>query len=314
MALTYIAQLVVPLVLAWWAWALPPHSRVGYVLQFTGSLLALLCLARIGVWMFPPWWTPYAGVTLLTLATTWRWFEKPAQRWWPNHAVAWVLAAMFVAIGTASAYYGVRALAGAQPPSQPVIALNWPMRNGNFLVANGGNDVLINAHMQSMVSNHPRLVPWRGNGWSIDIVAIDNFGLRAPGFMPSTPTRYRIFGMPVIAPCSGTVVQAVDGLPDMNVPEYDRQNMAGNHVILACGDIHVAIAHFKRGSVRLKANDAVMSGQQIGEVGNSGGSNEPHLHIHAQRPGPPGVPFGGDPLPMTFNDRFLVRGDRIQVP
>jgi hypothetical protein len=46
-------------------------------------------------------------------------------------------------------------------------------------------------------------------------------------------------------------------------------------------------------------------------VGNSGNSDEPHLHIHAQRPGVLWDPFKGDPLPMRFEGRFLVRNDRI---
>ena len=107
---------------------------------------------------------------------------------------------------------------------------------------------------------------------------------------------------------------AVDGLPDMPVPEYDRQHLAGNNVILACGDVRIAMAHFKQGSRRVKTGAAAQVGQALGEVGNSGGSNEPHLHIHAQRPGPPGAPMGGEPLPMAFNGRFLVRGGRIDLP
>ncbi len=45
-----------------------------------------------------------------------------------------------------------------------------------------------------------------------------------------------------------------------------------------------------------------------------GNTGEPHLHIHAQWPGPPGAPLGGDPLPISFDGRFLVRGVRIERP
>ena len=47
---------------------------------------------------------------------------------------------------------------------------------------------------------------------------------------------------------------------------------------------------------------------------NSGNTGEPHLHVHAQRPGPVGAPLGGDPLPLLFGGRFPVRGDRIVLP
>ena len=51
--------------------------------------------------------------------------------------------------------------------------------------------------------------------------------------------------------------------------------------------------------------------QKIAEVGNSGGADESHLHIHAQRSGTADAPMSGEPLPARFDRRFLVRGDRI---
>ena len=51
--------------------------------------------------------------------------------------------------------------------------------------------------------------------------------------------------------------------------------------------------------------------QKIAEVGNSGGADEWHLHIHAQRSGAADAPMSGDPLPARFDRRFLMRGDRI---
>ena len=52
----------------------------------------------------------------------------------------------------------------------------------------------------------------------------------------------------------------------------------------------------------------------LGAVGNSGNTGEPHLHVHAQRPGPAGAPIAGDPLPIQFDGCFPVRGDRIGSP
>jgi murein DD-endopeptidase MepM/ murein hydrolase activator NlpD len=45
----------------------------------------------------------------------------------------------------------------------------------------------------------------------------------------------------------------------------------------------------------------------LGYVGNSGNTDEPHLHIHVQRPGPPSAPLSGEPRSVTFDGRFLVR-------
>ncbi len=314
MAWVYALQLLMPVALVLWMLAAPPRNRIGWAAQLGASLLVLGALGRVGIWMFPPWWTVHASAALLVAIAVWGLLGRAPTARWPLGAPGWLALAFATILGITGLVSGWRALAGARPPDQPAAALAWPLRGATFLVANGGNDALINAHLESMVSPDPRFVPWRGNGWAVDFVAIDSGGLRARGFMPEDPARYVIFGMPVLAPCAGTVVQAVDGLPDMRVPQYDRQHLAGNHVILACGDVHVALAHLQRGSVRAKAGETIAIGQPLGAVGNSGGSNEPHLHLQAQRPGAPGAPFGGAPLPVTFEGRFLVRGDRITRP
>ena len=129
---------------------------------------------------------------------------------------------------------------------------------------------------------------------------------------------YAIYGARVLAPCAGQVLLAVHGLPDMQVPEVDRAHLAGNHVMLRCVDRNtsadVLLGHLRPGSVQVRAGASVAVGDWLGSVGNSGNTGEPHLHVHAQRPGPVGVPLGGDPLPLLFGGRFPVRGDRIVSP
>ncbi|MER9882371.1 M23 family metallopeptidase [Mesorhizobium sp. M0118] len=75
----------------------------------------------------------------------------------------------------------------------------------------------------------------------------------------------------------------------------------GNHVIVDCGDFHVEIAHLQRGSVRVAAGAPVSSGDQVGKVGNSGNTAEPHLHVHALDP------EKNDGVPMSFNGRVPAR-------
>jgi hypothetical protein len=65
--------------------------------------------------------------------------------------------------------------------------------------------------------------------------------------------------------------------------------------------------------VQAVAGDVLAVGQQVGEVGNSGESSEPHLHIHAQRTGTGGELFSGVPRPMRLDGRCLVRNDRVDM-
>jgi hypothetical protein len=313
MTTLFALQLALPALLVLWLWLMPPRSHLGWAVQVAATLVVLAVATRSGIWLFPPWWTPLAAGALVVAAALWRWPRTAGRPWLPAGLAGWVVLLGFAGLAVGGALVGARVLAGARLPPVPSVSLAWPLQGERLLVANAGNDLLINAHLASALSADPRFIPWRGNRWAVDFVAIDALGLRAHGLMPVDPASYRIFGMPVLAPCSGTVVVAADGLPDMPVPEYDRAHLAGNHVMLACEGAHIALAHFRQGSVRVQVGDTVQAGQQIAEVGNSGGSNEPHLHLHAQRPGAAGAPMGGDPVPMLLDGRFLVRGDRIDL-
>ena len=53
----------------------------------------------------------------------------------------------------------------------------------------------------------------------------------------------------------------------------------------------------------------------IGLVGNSGNSNEPHLHVHAQRPAAAGhEPLSGDPYGRVGNSRIRHNIHRVYTP
>ncbi|WP_310394218.1 hypothetical protein [Hymenobacter sp.] len=90
--------------------------------------------------------------------------------------------------------------------------------------------------------------------------------------------------------------------------------LSGNYLILRGAQADIVLAHFRRGSLRVRAGARVVAGQLLAQAGNCPATDEPHLHVHAQRPGPPGLPLGGAPLPMRFRGRFLVRNDLVRAP
>lgn len=95
--------------------------------------------------------------------------------------------------------------------------------------------------------------------------------------------QYHCWNEPILAPADGTVVTAVDGLPDQAIGTTNREQPAGNHVILDLGHGEYALlAHFREGSVAVQAGQAVAAGDEIGRCGNSGNTSEPHLHFHLQ--------------------------------
>jgi murein DD-endopeptidase MepM/ murein hydrolase activator NlpD len=202
-------------------------------------------------------------------------------------------------------------LTGRHAP-QGAVDLSFPLRNGTYVVVNGGGNELINAHYGTMKGE--RFLPWRGQSYGVDIEKLNRYGLRAHGILPKQLTAYEIFGEPLYAPCAGEVIVALDGVDEMTPPQMDRQHMAGNHTILRCGSAWVVLGHLQKGSVQVGTGQRVARGHRLGRVGNTGNTGEPHLHIHAQRPGTGKDPLSGEPLPIRFDQRYPVRNTRITAP
>jgi hypothetical protein len=314
MNILFIAQVALPVALILWMALAPPSSVSGFVIQFAASATCLWAAAWLGIWLVPPWWAPWSfGAGLLAAAGLALRRRRPVASTLPESAGAWAVAVVFAALGVASAYGILIAWRSrAAPPA--VVNLAFPLGTGRYLVVNGGSGSSTNAHLETIDASEPRFRQWRGQSYGVDLVALDGLGLRAKGLQPSDPRAYRIYGARVLAPCAGRVVLAVDGLPDMRVPEIDREHMAGNHILLRCADADVLIGHLSPGSVQVRVGDTVAAGVWLGAVGNTGNTGEPHLHVHAQRPGPAGTPIGGEPLPIVFDGHFPVRGDRIGSP
>ncbi len=311
----YAFQLAVPLILIGWLVWLPARSGLGFVAQVFGSFSVLAVMALRGIWLLPPWWAPFVFGAALAVAVWLGWRRKrPFSIALPFTLGAWIVLVVFIALGATSTYGTVIALRSRIAPAAGLVNLSFPLDPGRYLVVNGGSNSSTNAHLETLNAAVPRYRAWRGQSYGVDIVALNGFGLRARGLQPANPRDYFIHGARVLAPCAGQVVIALDGLPDMRVPDVDSDHLAGNHVLLRCSDADVLLGHLQPGSVRVRAGANVAVADWLGSVGNSGNTGEPHLHIHAQGRGSITAPLGGDPRPIQFNGRFPVRGDRIEAP
>lgn len=307
-------QVALPMALIAWLAFLPARSLAGFVLQAAGTGAVLFALARIAQWAVPVWWLPWVYGGLWLLAVLARASRDGARRSsiLPDAPAAWVGLALSVVLLGLGGWYGARALSGQRLPSVDVIDIANPLGPGRYLVGNGGSDMLVNVHLATLDESVERFRPWRGQSYAVDFFGLGPWGLRARGWRPADPAAYAIFGAELRAPCAGEVIAAEGGMPDFDVPDSDQVNRLGNHVILRCGAVEIVFAHMRQGSVSVAPGDVVAGGDRLGEVGNSGASTEPHLHIHAQRPAPEGAPpISGEPLALRIDGRFLVRGDRL---
>jgi hypothetical protein len=308
-------QFALPLILVCWIPLAPPRNLLGFVAVVTASVSGLLALGLAGIALFPPWWTPYAfGLLMVPAFLIGLARSRPLPSMLPASFGAWTVAVLFLSTGAAAVYVSAEAVRGRSPPSGAIVDLRFPLPSGTYLIVNGGSAPAINAHLATLNPNVTRFTAWRGQSHGIDIVKIDTFGLRAKGLLPPEPGAYGIYGVAVLAPCAGEVVVAIDGLPDMRVPDPDRAHLAGNHLILRCGPVDVLLGHLQAGSLKVAAGMQVGAGQPLALVGNSGNTSEPHLHIHAQQPGTRVEPMSGEPLPVRLDGRFLVRNSRVAVP
>jgi murein DD-endopeptidase MepM/ murein hydrolase activator NlpD len=115
-------------------------------------------------------------------------------------------------------------------------------------------------------------------------------------------SSYAFFGDEIHSVADGTVVAAVDGLPEQvpgKLPEGATIEMApGNHVVVAIGNGRFAFyAHMQPGTLRVKVGDIVKTGQVLGLLGNTGNTDTPHVHFHVMD-GP--SPLLANGLPFAF--------------
>ena len=171
---------------------------------------------------------------------------------------------------------------------------------GAWLVVWGGDTVLQNYHVESRPERH-----------AYDML-IWNDGATHSG----DGTRnedYWCYGQPLFAPAAGTVVEALDGIPNNKPGEINPEPHAGgNHIVIQTADHEFLIlAHMKQGSLLVKLGDTVAAGDPVGLAGNSGHSTEPHLHMHLQNQADVDRPetFG---LPLRFSN-YLANGAPVAI-
>ena len=306
--LPLVSQLIVPVsLLAWLAFGRhETKARAVVVAALVATYVVAIGIA--GLWLVLPWWLPFAygAVIVWTIMRRLRGNDDGSPR--PRVVWALVVTASIGALTVLCVGIIGLALAGRRPPLEP-IDVAFPVASGTYLVVNGGSQVLIDAHVSTLEGE--RFAAYRGQSYGVDLVRIDRVGLRVPGLLPADPAVYLIYGDPVVAPCQGRVVFAEDGAADMPPPQVDRAHMVGNHVILECGSAWIVLGHLQRGCVAVQAGQVMEPGHVLGRVGNSGNTGEPHLHVHAQRPGSTIAPLGGEPVPIRLGGRYLVRNDRV---
>jgi peptidase M23-like protein len=305
----WLIQLLLPLVLLLWLLQWPAKHILLRVLQIAGTGMILFALHFAGLWMMPPWWTPWVFWVVFAIAF-WRGcgFGGPARL----GGLGYSLAIFWAGLGGLGGWVALEALRARMPPDGNIAILGLPLPEGRYYVANGGSHEIVNAHLRTRGRRTTGQLNYWGQSYGVDLISLDRVGFPADSIAPHNPSDYHIFGTPVLAPCAGRIVHTHDGVSDgVPVNMSDATSKVGNYALIRCGTFDILLAHFRKDSLQVGLGDLVYEGQVVGAVGTSGASDMPHLHIHAQHPGTANAPFSGEPVPMLIAGRYLVRGDRL---
>jgi hypothetical protein len=213
----------------------------------------------------------------------------------PNDALYQVLMAGLI---------GGRGLVGSWLAARrrPWVPVACPIGGGWVGVAQGGGRA-INHHWRD-----------RGQRYAVDLIRIRRFTPRVRRPLPRRLDDFLSYRAPVLSPVSGRVISVTDGVDELGPIEP----LFGNAIVLE-PDGHpgyrLVLAHVRPGSLLVARHDRVRTGQPLAEVGTSGMSTEPHLHMHVTDPTGVGVPmvFVGRRRPPRRNDVLRAAPDQQQA-
>ncbi len=159
----------------------------------------------------------------------------------------------------------------AEPPvARSTVPLTLPFR-GQWLVFWGGDRPEQNPHVAASAQRR-----------AADLVLLGPDGAAYRGDGKKNTDHYA-YGQDVLAVADGTVITAVDGVPDNAPGSLNPLSALGNAVILQHSDsLYSTYAHLQPGKLRVKLGDKVKRGEVLGLCGNSGQASQPHLHFQLQ--------------------------------
>lgn len=219
------------------------------------------------------------------------------------------------ALGVAAAILVSALLLGAAPrsPAHPALEMLPPVR---------GRWVALNSPGQKLPSHGTRAL---GQYAAVDIIrpnTPDTPAMVRNARRGSFPAEFPTFGANIYTMAAGTVIQVSSQTRDHRARNTWQaltfmvtlegllrsligvRALFGNHVIVDHGNgVFAVYAHLRRGSVAVQQGARVPAGKKIAEVGNTGNSSVPHLHVHLMNRGDPNTAAG---LKMTWSNLVLT--------
>ncbi len=298
-------HLILPFIFLIWLWQVEEQSKLDWLVKLLIVTLYSVHIFLSGRWDWLGYYLRFLLIILFVIAVYRSFIKAKSLPFYPpqkfkNHLALGINSFVIVVFLVIMSSYIPQ---GYLFPGKPV-QLSFPLKHGTYYIGQGGNSPTINYHNTNPTQRY-----------ALDIVKLNVLGNRANGLYPRSLTHYAIFGETLYSPCAGTIGDTVNDLPDFLPPTRDspverlrqRQKPAGNHILLKCKEADVLMAHLQRGSIKIQEGESVTVGQAIANIGNSGNTTEPHLHIHARKENTGKSVLEGEGLPIIFDGNFLVR-------
>ncbi len=191
--------------------------------------------------------------------------------------------------------------------SREAIVLAPPVRGSGWAL-NDGCCATLTAHRRGVLPVDGAIAV--GGRFSIDFVQIQPDGrvISTPPKVTSDWDAFPYFGAPVYAMAGGTVVSVLNTLPENplgTLPPMTASTIGGNMLVtkIAPGR-YVYYGLLKTGSIRVHPGEKIKAGEMVAELGSSGYTTGPQLHVGLVD-GP--RPLGDEGLPFRLS-HFTVAG------
>lgn len=161
------------------------------------------------------------------------------------------------------------------------VAIAFPLKNGSYLITDGGNSKvsrMMNYHFHSAV--HKKKKTRSSMLYATDVVKLNK---ARSSFFPNRNEDYPIFGEELHAPMEGILLKVINEIPDNNPFSGNYPYNTGNSIVIKNENYFFLLGHLKKGSIVVTEGDFVQKGDFVGNVGNSGFSERPHLHMQLMK-------------------------------
>ena len=209
-----------------------------------------------------------------------------------------------------------------RPPTD--LTLSPPVGDADWWIALGPSNT--SEHRRAVLRVGDDTVPRLAQRFAIDWVRMDARGEYARDHRGRRNADWYGYGDSVRAVADARVAAVIDGIPDNTPGENSRAvpmtvgTVLGNYVLLdlgpGSGRMHryALYGHLEKGTVHVHIGDHVSRGQVLGNIGNSGNSDGPHLHFHVtEAPDDASAPLRGEGVPFVLDVFSVVAHDPERV-